>query len=105
MARETAIVQIAGTFSRSGWSQVVRYGRSAIIRIQNAGIPVAIVHLIRSHVLRFFIEAPESGEERSRDGPSIRTYHGRGYRRLGPAHLHGWSTTFVRVREAETRLP
>src|SRR5436309_13201767 len=54
------------------------------------------------------IEAPESGEfreQRSRDGPSIRTYHGRGYRRLGSLHLRGWSTTFVRVREAETRLP
>src|SRR5438093_759707 len=56
MARETAIVQIAGTFSRSGWSQVGRYGRRAIIRIQNAGIPVAMVHLIRSHVWRFLIE-------------------------------------------------
>src|SRR5438309_717907 len=60
MARETAIVQIAGTFSRSGWSQVGRYGRSAIIRIQNAGIPVAIVHLIRSHVWRFLIEVSKN---------------------------------------------
>src|SRR5439155_7218207 len=56
MARETAIVQIAGTFSRSGWSQVGRYGRRAIIRIQKAGIPVEIVPLIRSHVWRFLIE-------------------------------------------------
>src|SRR5207249_9611413 len=56
MARETAIVQIAGTFSRSGWSQVGRYGRRAIIRIQKAGITVAIAHLIRSQVWRFLIE-------------------------------------------------
>src|SRR5881397_4450265 len=55
MARETAIVQIAGTFSRSGWSQDGRYGLNAIIRIQKAGIAVAIVHLIRSHVWRFLI--------------------------------------------------
>src|SRR6266849_8956274 len=56
MASETAIVQTAGTLSKRGWSQVGRYGLKAIIRIQNAGIPVAIVHLIRSHVWRFLIE-------------------------------------------------
>src|SRR2546428_376281 len=53
---ETAIVQIAGTSWRSGWSQVGRYGRRVIIRIQKAGITVAIAHLIRSHVWRFLIE-------------------------------------------------
>src|SRR3989442_15438388 len=55
MARETAMVQIAGTSWRSGWSQDGRYGLKAIIRIQKAGIAVAIVHLIRSHVWRFLI--------------------------------------------------
>src|SRR5207245_5975356 len=33
-----------------------RYGLRASIRIQNAGIAVAIAHLIRSHVWRFLIE-------------------------------------------------
>src|SRR6266540_2045857 len=56
MARETAIVQTAGTFSRSGWSQLGTYGFNAIIRIQKTGIPVAIVHLIRSHVWRVVSE-------------------------------------------------
>src|SRR6266496_6630120 len=56
MARETAIVQIAGTPWRSGWSQLGTYGFSAIIRIQKSGIPVAIVHLILSHVCRFLID-------------------------------------------------
>src|SRR6266705_4752341 len=56
MARETAMVQTAGTFSRSGWSQIGRYGFSAIITIQKTGIPVAIVHLIRSHLWRVVIE-------------------------------------------------
>src|SRR5213593_732198 len=50
------MVQIAGTSWRSGWSQVGRYGLRAIIRIQKAGIAVAIAPLIRSHVWRFLIE-------------------------------------------------
>src|SRR5437867_11552229 len=55
MARETAMVQIAGTPWRSGWSQAGRYGLKLIITIQKAGIAVAIVHLMRSHVWRFLI--------------------------------------------------
>src|SRR6266508_536404 len=56
MARETAMVQIAGTSWRRGWTQLGRYGFSAIITIQKMGIAVAIVHLIRSHVWRVVIE-------------------------------------------------
>src|SRR6266536_5278070 len=55
MAREAAIVQIAGTPWRSGWSQAGMYGFRPIIRIQKTGIAVAIVHLIQSHVWRFLI--------------------------------------------------
>src|SRR2546422_6765633 len=55
MARETAMVQIAGTSWRSGCNQIGRYDLKAIIMIQKAGIAVAIVHLIRSHVWRFLI--------------------------------------------------
>src|SRR6266704_3325134 len=94
IARETAMVQIAGTPWRSGWSQLGRYGFNAIITIQKTGIPVAIVHLIRSHLWRVAIEVTRNWSVAISASRSLKR---RGYASRFPRPT-SWTARRLRIR-------
>src|SRR6266516_1334661 len=95
IARETAIVQTAGTPWRSGWSQLGRYGFKEIITIQKTGIPVAIAHLIRSHLWRVVIDVTRNWSVAISASRSLRR---RGYASRFPP------TTGCTFRRARSRI-
>src|SRR5207247_3363937 len=99
---DTSLVHIARTFPMSVWSQLGMNGFSATITIQKTGTPVAIVHLIRSHVCRFLIDVTRNCSVAI---SASRSLNRRGYASGVPRPTSGTARRFrIRIGDRSIRL-